>query len=103
MPISLQVLSNGDLIIHDLTFSDMGMFKCIASNQNGEDMQETFVYPHAVSAKLSTSKQEPLGEYVWSEAFGWVSLKDVYDYGKGNLFSMQGMVAIIMDLVAGLW
>lgn len=44
-----QLLSNGDLIIHDLSFEDMGMFKCIASNDNGEDMQETFVYPHAVS------------------------------------------------------
>ncbi len=42
-------LSNGDLIIRNLSFSDMGMFKCIVRNDFGEDMKETFVYPHAVS------------------------------------------------------
>lgn len=42
-----KVLPNGDLVIHGITFNDMGMFKCLASNENGEDMKETFVYPHA--------------------------------------------------------
>ena len=50
-----RLLSNGDLLIRDLAFSDMGMFKCIVRNDFGEDMKETFVYPHAVSKKLSTS------------------------------------------------
>eukprot|EP00095_Tigriopus_kingsejongensis_P011680 maker-scaffold59_size442576-snap-gene-3.31 protein:Tk11680 transcript:maker-scaffold59_size442576-snap-gene-3.31-mRNA-1 annotation:"neural ectodermal development factor imp-l2" len=44
-----KVMENGDLIIHDLSFSEMGMFKCIVRNQNGEDMKETFVYPHLTS------------------------------------------------------
>ena len=44
-----RLLSNGDLLIRDLAFSDMGMFKCIVRNDFGEDMKETFVYPHAVS------------------------------------------------------
>ena len=49
-----RLLSNGDLLIRDLAFSDMGMFKCIVRNDFGEDMKETFVYPHAVSSLLST-------------------------------------------------
>ena len=48
------MLTNGDLLIRDLAFSDMGMFKCIVRNDFGEDMKETFVYPHAVSSLLST-------------------------------------------------
>jgi hypothetical protein len=44
-------LSNGDLLIRELAFSDMGMFKCIVRNEYGEDMKETFVYPHAVRAR----------------------------------------------------
>jgi len=42
-----RLLTNGDLLIRDLAFSDMGMFKCIVRNDFGEDMKETFVYPHA--------------------------------------------------------
>ncbi len=34
--------------MRDLTFDDMGMYKCEVSNENGADMKETFVYPHAV-------------------------------------------------------
>lgn len=41
------LLPNGDLIVRDLTFSDMGMFKCLARNEFGEDMKEAFVYPLA--------------------------------------------------------
>ena len=41
------VLGNGDLLIKKLTFDDMGMFKCIVSNEHGEDFAETFVYPTA--------------------------------------------------------
>ena len=49
-----RLLTNGDLLIRDLAFSDMGMFKCIVRNDFGEDMKETFVYPHAVSSLLFT-------------------------------------------------
>ena len=44
----MQVLENGDLMIHSLSFDDMGMFKCLVRNKMGEDMKETFVYPHLV-------------------------------------------------------
>ena len=46
--LSFQVLPSGDLYIHDLSFEDMGMFRCMVSNEFGHDMKETFVYPLAV-------------------------------------------------------
>lgn len=42
-----KILANGDLLIKDLTFEDMGMFQCIVKNKYGHDMAETFVYPLA--------------------------------------------------------
>lgn len=42
-----KILPNGDLYIHDLSFEDMGMFRCMVSNEFGHDMKETFVYPLA--------------------------------------------------------
>lgn len=42
-----KVLPSGDLYIHDLSFEDMGMFRCMVSNEFGHDMKETFVYPLA--------------------------------------------------------
>jgi hypothetical protein len=48
-----QVLPSGDLYIHDLSFEDMGMFRCMVSNEFGHDMKETFVYPLAVSPEGS--------------------------------------------------
>ena len=47
-----QILPNGDLYIHDLSFEDMGMFRCMVTNEFGHDMKETFVYPLAVSSLL---------------------------------------------------
>jgi len=44
-----QIMPSGDLYIHDLSFEDMGMFRCLVSNEFGHDMKETFVYPLAVS------------------------------------------------------
>ena len=44
------VLENGDLIIRDLSWSDMGGYQCVVSNEDGEDQSTTFVYPIMVSA-----------------------------------------------------
>lgn len=52
------MLTNGDLLIRDLAFSDMGMFKCIVRNDFGEDMKETFVYPHSVSSHCPHCSEE---------------------------------------------
>ena len=38
-------VGNGDLVVRELSWSDMGMFKCVARNEFGEDMREAFVYP----------------------------------------------------------
>jgi hypothetical protein len=54
------VLDNGDLLIRNLSFEDMGMFKCFVSNGSGEDMQETFVYPHSVTLNVSIRNSESL-------------------------------------------
>ncbi|XP_031626078.1 neural/ectodermal development factor IMP-L2 isoform X3 [Contarinia nasturtii] len=40
-----KVLSNGDLLISPLKWSDMGLFHCIARNPLSKDTAETFVYP----------------------------------------------------------
>ncbi|CAI2356338.1 unnamed protein product [Caenorhabditis sp. 36 PRJEB53466] len=42
-----EVLHNGDLVIHDVHWEDMGTYVCIASNKHGEDRVETFLYPTA--------------------------------------------------------
>ena len=42
-----KIMDNGDLLITDLSFDDMGIFKCVVNNEYGEDRAETFVYPHA--------------------------------------------------------
>ncbi|XP_071747061.1 zwei Ig domain protein zig-4 isoform X2 [Lepeophtheirus salmonis] len=41
------IKANGDLLIKDLNFGDMGMYRCMAKNSIGEDMKETFLYPLA--------------------------------------------------------
>ncbi|KAI1306069.1 Neural/ectodermal development factor IMP-L2 [Halotydeus destructor] len=41
------VLEDGDLLIKDLSWSDMGGYTCIASNVNGADRSMTFLYPTA--------------------------------------------------------
>lgn len=46
---SPQVLRNGDLIIRGISWvDDMGEFKCVASNQFGNDEAITFLYPALV-------------------------------------------------------
>ena len=47
--IILQMTEQGDLIVRNLTFDDMGNFQCLVKNLNGSDKIETFVYPLATS------------------------------------------------------
>jgi len=44
-----QMTKQGDLIVRNLSFEDMGNFQCLVKNINGSDMKETFVYPLAES------------------------------------------------------
>ena len=44
-----QMTEQGDLIVRNLSFEDMGNFQCLVKNINGSDMIETFVYPLAQS------------------------------------------------------
>lgn len=52
-----KIMPDGSLVIHDLDFNDMGVYVCVAKNQFGHDMAETFVYPVAVS--------QPHGSFRW--------------------------------------
>ncbi|XP_035207764.1 zwei Ig domain protein zig-4-like [Stegodyphus dumicola] len=45
-----EILPNGDLVIRDLTWSDMGNYICIASNVHGTAKEEIFLYPAAIEA-----------------------------------------------------
>lgn len=40
-----EILSNGDLIIRNLQWSDMGNYACVAENIHGENKVEAFLYP----------------------------------------------------------
>ena len=40
-------VGDGDLVVRELQWSDMGMHKCVARSEFGEDMKEAFVYPLA--------------------------------------------------------
>jgi len=44
-----QMTSSGDLIVRNLSFEDMGMFRCTVKTASGFDIKQTFVYPLAVS------------------------------------------------------
>jgi len=46
-----QVQSNGDLVIRDITFPDMGEYTCIATNLRGSQRITTFLYPLAQSRR----------------------------------------------------
>lgn len=48
-----QILENGDLLIKDLSWDDMGNYYCTSSNQHGNDKISMFLYPTLVSHKLS--------------------------------------------------
>ena len=49
-PLHLQMTSQGDLIVRNLSFEDMGNFQCLVKNIHGSDMIETFVYPLATES-----------------------------------------------------
>ena len=52
-----EIRKNGDLIIKDLSFNDMGLYKCLVKNDHGEDIKDTFLYPMAaVSSKHNFKK-----------------------------------------------
>lgn len=38
-------MPSGDLLVKDLSWSDMGEFTCTAKNAFGKDVADTFVYP----------------------------------------------------------
>ncbi|XP_045457252.1 neural/ectodermal development factor IMP-L2-like [Melitaea cinxia] len=40
-----RVMPSGDLLVKDLSWSDMGEFTCTAKNAFGKDVADTFVYP----------------------------------------------------------
>ncbi|CAI5455662.1 unnamed protein product [Caenorhabditis angaria] len=42
-----EVLANGDLLIKNVKWENMGVYTCVASNENGEDRVEVFFYPTA--------------------------------------------------------
>ena len=46
-----KILENGDLIIRDLSWDDMGNYECVAQNQLGSDRTTLFLYPTLVSLK----------------------------------------------------
>uniref|UniRef100_A0A8R1TTC5 Ig-like domain-containing protein n=1 Tax=Onchocerca volvulus TaxID=6282 RepID=A0A8R1TTC5_ONCVO len=39
------ILSNGDLIIYDTQWEDLGVYTCVASNEYGQDRIAAFFYP----------------------------------------------------------
>lgn len=40
-----EVLSNGDLLVRNISWKDMGSYTCSAANENGVDEISTFLYP----------------------------------------------------------
>ncbi|XP_054167055.1 zwei Ig domain protein zig-4-like [Oppia nitens] len=40
-----KILENGDLVIRDLSWDDMGNYMCVADNQHGSDRTTLFLYP----------------------------------------------------------
>lgn len=44
-----KILENGDLIIRDLSWDDMGNYMCVAQNRLGSDRISLFLYPTLVS------------------------------------------------------
>ncbi|CAB3399815.1 unnamed protein product [Caenorhabditis bovis] len=51
---NFEVLSNGDLVIKNNDWKNMGMYTCVASNEYGEDRIEVFFYPTALEDATTT-------------------------------------------------
>lgn len=43
-----QVLSNGDLLIRNISWKDMGSYTCSCTNDTGVDEISTFLYPVSI-------------------------------------------------------
>jgi hypothetical protein len=54
-----KIMPDGSLVIHNLSFNDMGIFQCVVKNKFGHDMADTFVYPVAV-INIKPIKSNPL-------------------------------------------
>lgn len=53
LPLSLEssrheILPDGDLLIKDIVWEDMGSYTCIAENSYGQDKEVAFLYPTKV-------------------------------------------------------
>ncbi|RWS12221.1 neural/ectodermal development factor IMP-L2-like protein, partial [Dinothrombium tinctorium] len=46
-----QILENGDLVVNDLSWDDMGSYTCHVRNQHDSDKISTFLYPTLVSSR----------------------------------------------------
>ena len=56
------ILEDGDLIIRDLRWEDMGGYQCLASNQDGDDKTTTFVYPMQVKFSCVVAESYPISD-----------------------------------------
>jgi len=46
------VLPNGDLVIHDIDWTNMGAYYCKMQNSAGSDVVDMFVYPVGITVAL---------------------------------------------------
>ncbi|UYV73635.1 ImpL2 [Cordylochernes scorpioides] len=53
-----QVLANGDLMIRDIKWEDMGEYTCKVQNSRGSDSTETFLYPTLVDQKYAPAGED---------------------------------------------
>lgn len=54
-----KVMPNGDLMIAQLEWNDMGTYTCIARNQLTKDVADTFVYPSVSARRASPTRDRP--------------------------------------------
>lgn len=52
-----EVMDTGDLLIKDLSWSDMGSYVCTVSDEQGSDSVSSFVYPAAVKTTTTTTNK----------------------------------------------
>lgn len=56
--VRISVQPNGDLVIRELRFSDMGQYMCTVTGSGGSDTIHTFLYPLAASSDSSTDLEK---------------------------------------------
>lgn len=54
-----QTLPNGDLLIKNIDWTMMGIFRCVAANDHGIDSEEGFLYPTSVSVRMLLCSTNP--------------------------------------------